>query len=34
MRNGNTEDRCKYFIDVTLERGAGDNVTCIVVDIE
>ncbi|NNE38298.1 MAG: serine/threonine-protein phosphatase [Gammaproteobacteria bacterium] len=34
MRNGSTEECCKYFIDVTLERGAGDNVTCIVIDIE
>lgn len=34
MRSGNTEECCQYFIDVTLERGAGDNVTCIVIDIE
>jgi len=29
----NTEDTCKVFIDLTLERGAGDNVTAIVVDV-
>ena len=34
MGSGSTEECTKHFIDVTLERGAGDNVTCIVVDIE
>ena len=29
----NTEDTCKILIDLTLERGAGDNVTAIVVDV-
>ncbi len=33
MAKGNTEESCKELIDVTLERGAGDNVTVIVVDI-
>lgn len=29
----NTEDTCNVLIDLTLERGAGDNVTAIVVDV-
>ncbi len=29
-----TEESCQTLIDMTLERGAGDNVTVIVVDIE
>ncbi|MDX1519414.1 MAG: protein phosphatase 2C domain-containing protein, partial [Gammaproteobacteria bacterium] len=28
-----TEETCKVLIDLTLERGAGDNVTAIVVDV-
>jgi serine/threonine protein phosphatase PrpC len=34
LKKGNTEECCKDFIETTLTRGAGDNVTCIVVDIE
>ncbi|MFQ5660580.1 MAG: PP2C family protein-serine/threonine phosphatase [Gammaproteobacteria bacterium] len=34
MKAGNTEESCKKLIDLTLSRGAGDNVTAIVVDIE
>ena len=31
---GSAEQTCKTLIDLTLERGAGDNVTAIVVDVE
>jgi serine/threonine protein phosphatase PrpC len=34
LRSGTNEECCSHFIDVTLSRGAGDNVTCIVIDIE
>lgn len=34
LREGNSEEVCKTLIDLTLSRGAGDNVTAIVVDIE
>jgi len=30
---GDPEETCKILIDLTLERGAGDNVTAIVIDI-
>lgn len=30
---GDTEETCKVLVDLTLERGAGDNVTAIVVDV-
>jgi len=30
---GDPEETCKVLIDLTLERGAGDNVTAIVIDI-
>ena len=33
LEKGSKEEVCKNMIDVTLERGAGDNVTAIVVDI-
>lgn len=34
VQQGTTEETCRKLIDITLERGAGDNVTAIVVDIE
>ena len=34
LGSGNAEECCNSLIDATLARGAGDNVTCIVVDIE
>lgn len=34
LKNGNATDCCKHLIDVVLSRGAGDNVTAIVVDIQ
>jgi serine/threonine protein phosphatase PrpC len=34
LAGGNAEEACRRLIDLTLSRGAGDNVTAIVVDIE
>jgi serine/threonine protein phosphatase PrpC len=34
LAGGNAEQACRRLIDLTLSRGAGDNVTAIVVDIE
>lgn len=34
LSEGTPEESCKHSIDVTLSRGAGDNVTAIVIDIE
>ncbi len=34
MKEGNAETCCRQLIDTTLERGAGDNVTAIIVDIK
>ncbi len=34
LGNGSAEDICKELIDLTLDRGAGDNVTAIVIDID
>ncbi len=34
LSEGNVEEACKELIALTLERGAGDNVTTIVVDVE
>ena len=34
LQEGDSEEVCKTLIDLTLSRGAGDNVTAIVVDIE
>ena len=35
LGKGNSdEDTCKTLIDLTLARGAGDNVTAIIVDID
>lgn len=34
LKGGTCEEACKRLIDLTLSRGAGDNVTTIVVDIE
>ena len=34
LGEGTNKETCKTLIDLTLERGAGDNVTVIVVDIE
>lgn len=34
LGNGNVENICKELIDLTLDRGAGDNVTAIVIDID
>lgn len=34
LKEGSCQDCCKRLIDLTLSRGAGDNVTAIVVDIE
>jgi len=34
LGNGSAEEICKELIDLTLARGAGDNVTAIVIDID
>lgn len=34
LAGGNAEAACRRLIDLTLDRGAGDNVTAIVIDIE
>jgi serine/threonine protein phosphatase PrpC len=34
LKAGNATECCKHLIDVVLSRGAGDNVTAIVVDIQ
>ncbi len=34
LQKGSTEETCKELIDLTLSRGAGDNVTAILVDID
>jgi len=34
LSEGTSEESCQTLIDLTLERGAGDNVTAIVVDIK
>lgn len=34
MQTGTAEECCKAMIEQTLERGAGDNVTAIIVDVE
>ena len=34
LGNGTAEEICKEMIDMTLDRGAGDNVTAIVIDID
>ena len=34
LGNGTVEEICKELIDLTLSRGAGDNVTAIVIDID
>jgi len=34
LRTGTPEICCKEMIDLTLERGAGDNVTAIIIDVE
>ncbi|MFT5427284.1 MAG: serine/threonine protein phosphatase PrpC [Gammaproteobacteria bacterium] len=34
LGNGSAEEICKEMIDITLDRGAGDNVTAIVIDID
>jgi serine/threonine protein phosphatase PrpC len=34
MKGGKTEEACRRLVDMVLSRGAGDNVTAIVVDIE
>lgn len=34
LQKGSTEECCRLLIDTTLARGAGDNVTAIVVDID
>jgi len=34
LQEGTVEETCKTLVDLTLERGAGDNVTAIVVDID
>lgn len=34
LQNGSAEGCCNSLIELTLERGAGDNVTAIIVDIE
>ena len=34
MRSGTAEESCRRCIDLTLSRGAGDNVTAIVIDIK
>ena len=34
LKQGNAEECCKLLIETTLTRGAGDNVTAVVVDVE
>jgi serine/threonine protein phosphatase PrpC len=34
LQTGTPEECCKKMIDLTLERGAGDNVTLIIIDVE
>ena len=34
LQEGTIEETCKTLIDLTLSRGAGDNVTAIVVDVD
>jgi serine/threonine protein phosphatase Stp1 len=34
LQNGTPEQTCKALIEQTLDRGAGDNVTAIIIDIE
>ncbi len=34
LNKGTAEEICKQMIDLTLDRGAGDNVTAIVIDID
>jgi serine/threonine protein phosphatase PrpC len=34
IKDGTAEETCRKLIETTLERGAGDNVTVIIVDIE
>ncbi len=34
LQKGTIEETCKELIDLTLSRGAGDNVTAILVDID
>jgi serine/threonine protein phosphatase PrpC len=34
LSEGSVEESCKELIALTLERGAGDNVTTIVIDVE
>ena len=34
LGNGTVEEICTKMIDITLDRGAGDNVTAIVIDID
>jgi serine/threonine protein phosphatase PrpC len=34
LSEGRVEESCKELIELTLERGAGDNVTTIVIDVE
>lgn len=34
LKSGTVEETCQKLIDLTLERGAGDNVTAILVDID
>lgn len=34
LKKGTPEECCKHLIETTLSRGAGDNVTAIIVDIE
>lgn len=34
LQEGTVEETCKTLIDLTLSRGAGDNVTAIVVDVD
>jgi len=34
MGSGTTEESCRKLIDVTLSRGAGDNVSSVVIDID
>ena len=34
LQNGSPEECCKAMIEQTLDRGAGDNVTAIIIDVE
>jgi len=34
LQNGSAEECCNSLVELTLERGAGDNVSAIIVDIE